>query len=407
MKVLFGGGGITGTAASWFVQRALRADGTAASPVWRLVDRAPHLGGRFASHPYIDEAMALHGHVNSGAQYLTQFTSDHDDVFDHLLAAGVIEPFNTSSGRINGIKAEYMSLPHFTAPKGMDSIARGLLADDALSSVRLGSSITAIDVEDDGRLRVTTENAHDNSVDVEHVTCLVLSVPPPHLWRIGGNVWQRLRDASPHGGRVVEALRSVQYSSRYALAVYFSMDEKEAADTLGTSAGWSARYVFADPDVRYVSTEVFRSTPHAAADDATRVLVSVLLHSSLPFYATFSSRPPEEATEALLASLRRECPWSASRTPLATQLVAWDVSQCSKSYGPTASAGSGGVDARSRDAAGSAPPAGDRLAAVHVDVGAARVVFAGDYFTTSNFEGCLDSARAAADLVVDHLRASS
>lgn len=350
--------------------------------------------------------MALHGHVNFGAQYLTRFSSDHDDVFDHLLAAGVIERFDTSSGSISGIKAEYMPLPHFTAPKGMNSIARGLLVEDGVSSVRLGESITAIDVEDDGSLRVTTQNAHDNSVDVEHVTCLVLSIPPPQLWRIGGNVWQRLRDASPQGGRVVEALRNVQYSSRYALAVYFSMDGDEAAAALGASASWSARYVFDDADVRYVSTEVFRSTPHAD-NDATHVLVGVLLHSSLPFYATFSSRPPGEATEALLASLRRQCPWSASRTPLATQLVAWDVSQCSKRYGSAVDGDGSGVDARSSDAGSSASPAGDRPAAVHVDVGAARVVFAGDFFTTSNFEGCLDSARAAADLALDHLRASS
>lgn len=360
------------------------------------------------SHRYVEESMDLLGHVNFGAQYLTQFTPAHTDVFEYLLAAGVVHRFNTSSGHITGIKPDYMSLPHFTAPKGMDSIVRGFLTDEALSSVRLGSSITSIDLQDDGRFRVTIENSHENSIEVEHVTCLVLSMPPPALLHIGGNVWQRLRDSSPQGSRVVDSLRSVEYSSRFALAVYYSLECCELVDTLGIPAGWSARYVFDDPNVRYVATEVFRRDAAAETPQSpTHVLVSVLVHSSLPFYAAYSSRSPDETTAALLASLWRECPWASSLTPQATKLIAWDVSQCSRSYGSVAGAATSGVDLRCRDAAGATSDGERPAAAVHVDVGASRIVFAGDYFTTSNFEGCLDSARAAAALVVDHLRSSA
>lgn len=216
------------------------------------------------------------------------------------------------------------------------------------------------------------------------------------------------------------------------------------------SVPWGAKYVLDDDIVRYVSLENFKYDQDLSTNNTSpaqqRHVISVLVHTSVPFglahkdvlrRCTVGSEVAEGTTadamqhpdtqsviDAILQSVVQPqmLPALVHCTPSKVQLVGWENSQVTTSYHAGA-ADQVGLDT-SRGVVGStaqqglpitdAPPA----LVLTVDTngstmlmgnesqqhGSPLLVLAGDAFTESNFDGCLTSARFAAQAVAKHLK---
>ena len=78
----------------------------------------------------------------------------------------------------------------------------------------------------------------DNTAKFDSV---VVTIPIPQLFKLAGSVQDFLERKKPLLGKV-------QYSSRYAMALYFSLHDK-------IDVPWTAKYVTADPCVRFMSVD--------------------------------------------------------------------------------------------------------------------------------------------------------
>jgi hypothetical protein len=245
--------------------------------------------------------------------------------------------------------------------------------------------------------------------------------------------------------------------SRFVATLFYRLSAAEKRAAL-EALSWRSKYILDDDVVRYVSVENFKYEPYAAATGETLTatmgghgsisgsgveeaaveeaedlgVLSVLVHTSVPFglarmellrYCSLQGGNdasfPEEAHAALeqqkqevisqiLNSVTKEgaLPFLASRTPLEVKLLGWEYSQVNRNYhaagigGPVESATSRGVLAdRTPNTDGTSSPAALAFPLLK-GRSTPLLVLAGDAFTESNFDGCVKSARQAAQSIV-------
>lgn len=479
-KVLFAGCGLTGSASSWLLQRALHketitpnstsnfttvipptvtstvtppsipaaaiaaptapdtaaATATAATGppavLLRFVEKNQHLGGRLACHHFRDPEHGLQGQVNLGGQYVTKYREAHSAVFDYLQRTGVIHSFDATSGIIEGVRKEYECLPHYVAPHGMEQIVRAFLSVEEQRHVRLSTHISAINIDSDQLLSVSCVSQDGLSSTIEKVNCLVMTMPPPAMFRhISGNFWQYPAMTT----ELTAALQAVSYSSRFALALYYRLPSVECERILQEQR-WTARYVTDDPHIRYISLSRSTEEPGIAssstkvsdrlapASNANLTMLSVLVHSSISLYQdmhlpsnhndsnsghnvssvetnvrSLSHAETGAVSTIMVQSLHRYLPSLQSLTPAYSQLSSWADSQVTVPFPSNFWDSLPSVDSAN---VSSAVKEEIPRHAVCVDVSKeARVIFAGDYFSSSNVEGCLDSAQQTADYILE------
>lgn len=155
-----------------------------------------------------------------------------------------------------------------------------------------------------------------------------------------------------------------------------------------TNVPWGAKYVSDNDVIRYVSIESRKHSGSVCASAPTPL--SILVHTSVPFGLENESKSTQEIEGILMSNLGKVLPALAGLTPLHRELVHWKESQVSKGL-------------VWKDSQGSAAFATDTISSGQLSKG---VLLAGDYFTESNFEGCLASARAAATTVAKALGSS-
>jgi hypothetical protein len=116
------------------------------------------------------------------------------------------------------------------------------------------------------------------------------------------------------------------------------------------------------------------------------MICSVLLHSSIPFYHQNCFRSEEEILSIFLETARNHLPFLTEINPISSYLHVWQLSQTAKKFMLP--------NIESNQEAG--------VAFTIAKPGfVSGLVFAGDYFTTSNIEGCLESAFHAATSIRD------
>ena len=385
-QVLVVGGGLTGAAAARKLSHLLPPDSSIV--VWEALDV---LGGRFHT-----ERTASSGACDMGAQYVTvtddeAVADDNKPLFMELITAGVLTPLN---GRIQGGRAADGGGANYIAPSGLSSIVSHLFTSAGLEPTRMRRAISLRQAAPNKGLawEVSSADGHFDSFDG-----VLLTQPLPELLELldTGDAAKWLTDTptSPDPvskGPVVDAvsglsraaLTSVQYSSRYALTLWFSPLD---APTFSKEIDWVARYVQKEEDDAIVYLGHDSAKRGQPADDPN-VDVSLIVHTSVPYgIQKLKAQATEEAVSSdLLTRVQKLLPWLPP--PRSSVLRTWRVSQVRYPLTLPSRGVQGEPTAcwslSPTEAAGVAPP----------------LILAGDAFSPlgSRFDGCLQSGESAA-----------
>lgn len=369
-----------------------------------VFDMADHSAGRMMTHAHSVNHITLT--TDLGAQYLTQYKPESNDIFECLENQGLIQRFDASSGIISGVREKYAKLPHFTIPRGSSSVVTGLLGDQ---KVHRNVKVVSIDIEENG-----VKVCHQNSLAInpefqeDIYDCVVSTIPAPFLRQIDGNfISRRITSSSPSSQIVSEALDQVQYSTRFALSLYCMLPKAIFVEAIG-SLPYKARYIYDTPIIRYLSFEYWKeiaaelssvttTTLPKTIDKDEMVYFSILLHTTVPFAQQFTSETieAEDVKEKIMNELKElypNIPWSS--LIMSDYLHYWKFSQISSSF--------------TTHSDSDAEPVKDKFWAFHhlTDGNDRRsrrlplLMISGEMFTESNFEGCVESAKAAANYLI-------
>jgi predicted NAD/FAD-dependent oxidoreductase len=384
-KLLIAGCGLTGVMTRWFIKAALPSQ----SFLIEQVDKDfPGNAGRLFTHQLRSEERLI-GQADVGGQYLTLYKDSFRDIFQHLQEENVLKPFDPNSGIINGIKSDYLHLPHFVAPQGMSSIVTSLLKDEK-DAIFYEQEIKSINIEENGLFSVIFEvrGELETRQDYEGI---VLAIPAPAAMKIDGN-WKEFleNDSNVFLSRkncskkeILNSLSKVEYSSRFATVFYFAIPRNLYEEFLSKNQ-FSSKYVFNDEKIRFLSVENFKYENDENLN--SEMICSVLLHSSIPFYHQNCFHSEEEILSIFLETARNHLPFLTEINPISSYLHVWQLSQTTKKFMLP--------NIESNQEAG--------VAFTIAKPGfVSGLVFAGDYFTTSNIEGCLESAFHAATSIRD------
>jgi len=234
-RVLLVGGGLT----SAMVARLLRDAALAGEIELHAWDRRDTIGGRAS----VEHCEQTGGTAEMGLQYVTEVdgvSGEHRELYDALERAGLLVPMHAT---IDGARNADGDGPKWVAPSGFDAVTKALF-DASGAHLALGRAVSAIE-------RVTTSHADGHSSTTwrvssaglsgggdEQFDAVVLTMPVPHVLALGGAVAEALL-ARPE---LLEGLRGVQYSSRYALALFYAPDDERAA-AFFAQLPWTCKYV--------------------------------------------------------------------------------------------------------------------------------------------------------------------
>jgi renalase len=214
-----------------------------------------------------------------GAQYVTatkEYREQHGTYYDELLSSGVLKPLSAASLDGARHKADDIS---YVAPAGMSSIAKHFMKDSR-SDVKFGQKLTNLTMDGE-TWSATTESGESVSFDA-----VVLTQPAPQILELPGAVAEILASQSD----VRAELEKVEYSSRFAIAVYY--DGKQGYDgMLGGGGQVRARYTKDDPAIRYLALGNLKTDGATEENPSTLVVV---VHTSVPFGNEHLERDKEE-----------------------------------------------------------------------------------------------------------------
>ena len=372
-SLLVVGGGLTGAA----VGRALMRRGLPADNVviWEAL---AHTGGRM--HTERTSVLNTVGLADTGAQYVT-ITDDktvaeaHKPLYSSLIEAGILAPMR---GRIEGGRSADGGGANFVAPHGVSSIVDHLFAESALAPCcgRTATSLRLVAPSSDaarGRWEVSSLDGHR-----EYFDGVVLTSPIPDALTLldtgDGGTWLNGE------GRVSRAdLNAVQYSSRYALTLFFP---PTTAAAFAANIDWAARYVTKAEDdaIVYISHD-------SAKRGDSKGAPSLVVHTSVPYglHHIKNATPDDAVAAELRAKISSLLPWLPE--PASVALKTWKVSQVR--YPVALAEGSACLTLRPSHRLAPAP----------------ALVLAGDAFSPlgSRFDGCVQSGDQAAAAVLTAL----
>ena len=338
-RVLFIGGGVTSAlAASMALERLPHLQVS----VW---DKARGAGGRMATSRSKNIPNCS---VDLGAQYISatgQYYAAHHEVYRQLEESKVLVPADTNL--MKGMRPDKGETRHFTAPAGMSSVVKHFLSQSG-AEVEFGRRVAEV-TEVDSKWSVRTECGLEDVFDA-----VVLTIPTPQLLGLGGGISDIIHQQED----VKTKLESVTYSTRFVLGLFYS----GPVDLGGES--WSCKYISEDPIIRFIAVDnIKRNRPQAPT--------SILVHSTVQFGLKNINKSHEEMRPLMLSALQQVLP----SLPPAEELksLKWLYRQVHQPY----------------------PGQPGALALGDLP----SLILGGDAFTHSNFDGCVESAKA----IVDHL----
>ena len=345
-RVLFIGGGVTSAlAASMALERLPHVSVS----VW---DKARGAGGRMATSRSRDVPNCS---VDLGAQYISataQSYAAHRDVYRQLEDSKVIVPADTSLMQgMRETRQQDGQTRHFTAPDGMSSVVKHLLKQSG-AEVQFGRRVAEV-TEHNSRWSVRTECGLEDIFDM-----VVLTLPVPQLLALDGGI-KNIINQQPD---VKAKLEKVTYSTRFVLGLFYS-----GTVDLGNES-WSCKYISEHPIIRFIAVDnIKRNRPQAPT--------SILVHSTVQFGLENIEKSHEEMRPVMLEALHQVLP----SLPQAAELksLKWLYSQVHQPY-----PGRPGSLAL-----------GDHQ----------TLILGGDAFTSSNFDGCVDSAKTIVEKLAKSL----
>ena len=207
--------------------------------------------------------------------------------------------------------------------------------------------------ESNSSWRVRTACGLEDMFDV-----VVLTSPVPQIMGLGGGIQQIISGA----GDIKTKLEGVSYSTRFVLGQFYS-------GRVDVGAPWSCKYITDHPIIRFIALDnTKRNRPQAPT--------SVLVHSTVQFGLENIQKSPEEMRPVLQEALHQLLP---SLPPAEeTKSLKWLYSQVHRPY-----PGQPGAIALPEHP---------------------NLILAGDGFSRSNFDGCVQSARSVVELLSKYLQ---
>ena len=353
-RVLIVGAGLTGAMTAAFLRKSSLP---LTLTVW---DKANGAGGRMSTHR---DPSNPNLSADMGAQYISKTRPNDSDqahealkgtVYEDLLSSNVLRPFH---GQIDGVKKNLSVIQNYVCPQGINGIVKHFLAQSG-ADVAYRQCITGVHrgVDDKGR-PTPGEVVCVTSNGEESFDGVVLTSPVPQLLNLHGDILEEM------DRKLTADLKSVTYSSRYALGLFYK-------DAFTRAETWSAKY-FDDPILRFAAWDTAkRGSPSSHGS-------SLVLHTSVPFGIQHLEDDKEEVKELIMQKAVELIPGLQDLSPVHSHVIRWRYSQVFQGY-----PGSPGCVV---------------LSCVPL------VVATGDAFCGSNFESCIKAAQSTASTVIGNM----
>lgn len=296
MKVLLVGGGIT-SGVTGLCLRKLIPD--CHISLW---DKARGSGGRMTTTKCKTNPSCT---ADLGLQYIStteEFMQANQDIYSDLVSEGLLEPLTC---KISGFRSKGVH-KHFVVPDGSGCLVKNILSKANISETKFSHHVQSIDKKNDMWV-VETKTGEREDFDA-----VILTVPVPQLFLLEGTV-ANLLNSEP----IVNKLKSVNYSSRFVLVMFFSNNVEEE---------WGAQYFDDDPIFRYVTIDnIKRNRPDN--------LCAAVFHSTVPFGIHHVDDAVPDMEKVLLAQAKSLFPhWPE---PEAVKCHKWRYSQVTSPYSGT------------------------------------------------------------------------
>ncbi|XP_053197623.1 renalase [Scomber japonicus] len=327
-RVLIVGAGLTGSLCACLLRRELQS--RVHITVW---DKARGAGGRMSTSRPPDSVCQS---ADLGAQYISTtpaYFQSHHSLYSELLSSGVIRPLD---GLIEGLK-QRDGVQDYVTPRGMSSLVKHFLSESG-ADVLLERHVTGL------YRRGASWEVHRKQGDSETFDAVVLTMPVPQILQLQGDVGDILSVSQR------EQLDRVQYSSRFAVALFFPPDVVFSFD-------WTARYVSDNSVIRYIAADSRKR--HADSGGP-----SLVVHTCVQFGVDHLEQDKDDVQPIILQELHKLLPGLPQ--PISTKCQKWRYSQVITCV----------------------PDAPGHMTILDQPL----LVAAGDAFIHSNFDGCVESA---------------
>lgn len=281
-----------------------------------------------------------------GAQYISatpHYARIHHSFYEELLAHDVLRPLTST---VEGMVSREEGLKNYVTPTGVSSIVKHFLKESG-AEVCFDHHVTHI------YRRGVAWEVHRKGGATEQFDVVVLTMPVPQILQLQGDVGDLLSEADR--GRLEE----VNYSSRYALGLFFPPSAR-------LNIPWAATYVSNNPCIRFIAIDD-RKRSVESPDHGS----SMVVHTSVPFGMRYLEKDKEEVQPIIMEELNKLFPDLPE--PISIKCQKWRYSQVSSSV----------TDCPGQVTVETAP----------------LLVCGGDAFTHSNFDGCVESALKVFDVV--------
>ncbi|KAJ8022431.1 Renalase [Holothuria leucospilota] len=359
-RVLVAGAGPTGALCAHILRRELQQ-----KIQIDVCDKSNGTGGRMSTSRDPGNADCT---ADLGAQYITvtpEYAQTHKRYHSELLQAGV---FQIYTGGIEGIKSSRNppGTNNYVTPQGISSIVKYFLKTSEADNVEFDHRLTSLDLLEKGSeapLEVKFDQLSPTDPSGQSTThpkydAVILTMPVPQVLQLKGLVAEKL-DQTPS---IKSSLEKVQYSSRYALALFYPPG-------VTLDLPWKAKYEQEDECIRFISVDSKKRGNESAC-------TALVVHTSVPFGIKYLETAKEEVEPLILNHLDKLVPNLPA--PVRTKCQRWRYSQVS-----TPLEGSPGT--------------------LVLDEGPSHVLLvAGDGMSHSNLDGCIDSAEATCKRLIEH-----
>jgi len=341
------GAGATGSLLACFLKR--KYGNKLSLQIW---DKGRGAGGRMSTSRYSgDSCLSL----DLGAQYISatnEYKTKHSSIYDELLENGILSPLTTS---VEGMRT-LEDTCHFITPGGVSTIPKYFLNQSGCSP-SFNMNLNAVNIKENS-LTACAEKKEDGAQNDKiqlDADIIVITMPIPQLLNLKGDISSCLDPLR-------QKLGDVSYSSRYALGLFYeNSTELDRVD-------WVSRYVQDNPCLRFISFDSKKREKDSEGG------LSLIAHASVPFSIKHLEENMKDIEKVMLDYLHKEIP----NLPKAdkTKVIRWRYSQVSKPF---------------------------EGAPGHVVISKSPLIIcAGDGFSHSNFDGCVDSAFSVIDTLKMH-----
>ncbi|CAJ1081320.1 renalase isoform X2 [Xyrichtys novacula] len=329
-RVLIVGAGLTGSLCACLLRRELQ--NKVQIVVW---DKARGAGGRMTTTRPPDSSCSS---ADLGAQYVTAtaaYAQSHHSFYSELLSSGVLQPLDSL---IEGLRHKEGNKDYMT-PLGMGSLVKHFLSESG-ADVFFEHHVTGL------FLRGASWEVQRKAGDSETFDAVVLTMPVPQILQLQGDMGQILSVQQR------QQLDGVVYSSRFAMALFFPPG-------VVFSFPWAAHYVTGNPVICYISADSRKRN----ADDPGHG-PSLVVHTTVPFGLEHLEEDKEDVQPIILQELQKLLPDLPQ--PAIIKCQKWRYSQVLTSV----------------------PDCPGQMT-IH---DRPLLVCAGDAFSHTNFDGCVESA---------------